>query len=386
MEFSFALPTQIEFGVGMLEKTGRIALERGASRVLLVADRGIVSTGIPDRVRKSLEAEGLTVIPFQKIVANPRIKDCEEGAQLAQEQKVDFIVAVGGGSSMDTAKAIAGMLGHHTTDFSVIQYPAAYTEESLPLICIPTTAGTGSEVSTCGVVTDENTKTKVFCYDPKCHATVAICDPSVLYGLPESIAAATAIDALTHAIEGFVARCTNHVTECFGIRAVELLSANIREYVYNRTPESCEAVMLGSLFAGIAFGYSDTCAVHSLSETIGGEYDTPHGVANAVFLANVTEYSIPGNVEKYVRIAQAMGIERSGKTDREICEVMVEEIRRLVEDLNIPRFHDLKGVKEEDFEHLAQKCEVHLSAADNPRKIGYNDFLKILHATYEDRR
>lgn len=386
MEFSFALPTQIEFGVGMLEKTGRIALDRGAHRVLLVADRGIVSTGIPDRVRESLEKEGLTVTSFQKIVANPRIEDCEEGARLAQDRKIDFVVAVGGGSSMDTAKAIAGMLGHHTTDFSVIQYPAAYTEESLPLICIPTTAGTGSEVSTCGVVTDEKTKTKVFCYDPKCHATVAICDPSVLYGLPESIAAATAVDALTHAIEGFVAKCTNHVTECFGIRAVELLSENIREYVYNRTPESCEAVMLGSLFAGIAFGYSDTCAVHSLSETIGGEYDIPHGVANAVFLANVTEYSIPGNMQKYIRIAQAMGIRGEDKTDREICEVLVEEIRKLVKDLNIPLFRDLEGVREEDFERLAQKCEVHLSAADNPRKIGYNDFLKILHTTYEDRR
>lgn len=117
---------------------------------------------------------------------------------------------------------------------------------------------------------------------------------------------------MTHAIEGFVAKCTNAVTESFGIRAVKLISENIREFVYERTPQSCEAIMLGSMFAGIAFGYSDTCAVHSLSETIGGAYDTPHGVANAIFLANVTEYSIPGNMEKYAQMAEAMGITGSG--------------------------------------------------------------------------
>lgn len=385
MEFSFALPTQIEFGFGAVNRVGHLAKEAGAKKVMLVADKGIVKTGIPARVQKSLEGEGIEVIPYQKIVANPRVKDCEEGARIAMQENVDFLVAVGGGSSMDTAKAVAGMLGHNTTDFREIQYPKAYTKESYPFICIPTTAGTGSEVSICGVVTDEETKTKVFCFDAKCHALMAICDPEVLYGLPTSIAAATAVDALTHAIEGYVAKCTNSVTECFGIRAVELISQNIREYVYNRTPESCEAIMLGSLFAGIAFGYSDTCAVHSLSETIGGEYDTPHGVANAVFLANVTEYSIPGNMKKYARIAKAMGCSEAGKTDRELCEELVREIKMLVKDLNVPLFRDLKGVKETDFERLAHKCAVHLSAPDNPRKIEFDDFYKILKRTYDEK-
>lgn len=312
MEFSFSLPTKIEFGCGALERTGILAKAAGAKKVMLVADQEVIRTGLLGRVRKRLEEEHIPVVEFSQIVANPRIKDCEKGAQLAIEEDVDFLVAVGGGSSMDTAKAIAGMLGHHTTDFKVIQYPQAYTEDSFPLICIPTTAGTGSEMSICGVVTDEETRTKVFCFDPKCHATIAICDPEVLYGLPGQVAAATAVDALTHAIEGFVAKCTNAVTESFGIRAVKLISENIREFVYERTPQSCEAIMLGSMFAGIAFGYSDTCAVHSLSETIGGAYDTPHGVANAIFLANVTEYSIPGNMEKYAQIAEAMGITGSG--------------------------------------------------------------------------
>ena len=207
MEFSFFLPTRIVFGCKAIQRVGTLAKE--------------------------------------------------EGAAFAQKNDVDFLVAVGGGSSMDTGKAIAGMLGHHTTDFSVIQYPNEYTQESYPLICIPTTAGTGSEVSTCGVVTDEKTKTKVFCFDPRCHARIAVCDPEVLMGVPEKIAAATALDALTHAIEGFVAKCTNPVTECYGIRAVKLISENIRDYVYNRNAKNCEAVMLGSLFAGISFGYSE---------------------------------------------------------------------------------------------------------------------------------
>ena len=334
MEFSFFLPTRIVFGCKAIQRVGTLAKE--------------------------------------------------EGATFAQKNDVDFLVAVGGGSSMDTGKAIAGMLGHHTTDFSVIQYPNEYTQESYPLICIPTTAGTGSEVSTCGVVTDEKTKTKVFCFDPICHARIAVCDPEVLMGVPEKIAAATALDALTHAIEGFVAKCTNPVTECYGIRAVKLISENIRDYVYNRNAKNCEAVMLGSLFAGISFGYSDTCAVHSLSETIGGEYDTPHGVANAIFLANVTEFSIPGNVRKYAEIARAMGIENKG-TERELCEELIKALRQLVNDLAIPSFRELSGVKQEDFERLAEKCAVHLSAADNPRSVTYDDFLKILNKTYEEQ-
>ncbi|MGN1160267.1 MAG: iron-containing alcohol dehydrogenase [Lachnospiraceae bacterium] len=381
MEFSFLLPTKIEFGCGMIRKTGMLAKESGAKRVLLIADQGICSTSIYSDVKESLEREQLAVFEFHQIVANPRIKDCEAGAGFAADNQVDFLVAVGGGSSMDTGKAIAGMLGHHTTHFSVIQYPNAYTEEAYPLICIPTTAGTGSEVSTCGVVTDETTKTKVFCFDEKCHATIAICDPQVLMGLPDKIAAATALDALTHAIEGYVAKCTNAVTESFGIRAVKLIAENIRDYVYNRNLENCEAIMLGSLFAGIAFGYSDTCAVHSLSETIGGEYDTPHGIANAVFLANVTRYSIPGAMEKYAEIAQAMGIKEAG-SKRALCEELVYHLRLLVNDLGIPPLKQIPGINPGDFERLAQKCSVHLSAADNPRPIGYEDFLTILKETY----
>lgn len=382
LEFSFYLPTKIEFGCGAIKKTGSLAKQEGARRVLLIADRGITETSIYRDVKESLEQEGLTFFEFNQIVANPRIKDCEAGAAFAMEKEIDLLVAVGGGSSMDTGKAIAGMLGHGTTDFSVIRYPKEYTQESYPLICIPTTAGTGSEVSICGVVTDEETKTKVFCFDPKCHARIAICDPEVLLGLPTKIAAATALDALTHAIEGFVARCTNPVTECYGIRAIKLISENIRDYVYNRNIENCQAIMLGSLFAGISFGYSDTCAVHSLSETIGGEYDTPHGVANAIFLANVTEYSIAGATAKYAEAARAMGLEQRD-SDRELCGKLVRELRRLVKDLDIPGFSELPGVRREDFERLAGKCAVHLSAADNPKPVGYEDFLKLLIRTYE---
>lgn len=383
MEFSFYLPTKIEFGCKAIWKTGDLAKEAGAQKVLLIADKGIASTQIYSDVKTSLEQAELQVFEFNQIVANPRIKDCEAGAEFAMDKQIDFLVAVGGGSSMDTGKAIAGMLGHHTTDFSVIQYPKEYTNDSYPLICIPTTAGTGSEVSICGVVTDEETKTKVFCFDPKCHARIAICDPEVLMGLPNKIAAATALDALTHAIEGFVAKCTNPITESYGIRAIKLISENIRDYVFNRNIQNCEAIMLGSLFAGISFGYSDTCAVHSLSETIGGEYDTPHGVANAIFLANVTEYSIAGAVDKYAEIARAMGIFKQG-TKRELCKELVRELKQLVKDLDIPKFSEIPKVNKDDFERLAQKCAVHLSAADNPKAIGYEEFLNILTKTYEE--
>lgn len=382
-EFMFKMPTQIIFGPGVIKQAGSIAQGLNAKKVMLVADKGVRSTGITDIVSEALKEAGIAVVDFDQIVPNPRITDCEAGAKLGKSEGVDVLVAVGGGSSIDTAKAIAGMLGHDSVDFEIIKYPREYEKDPLPLIAIPTTAGTGSEVTTCGVITDETTHTKVFCYDAKTAPTVALADPEVLMELPNHIAAATGIDALTHAIEGYVAQCTSPITEAMGLYAISLLHDNLRKYIYQRDINVCEALMMGSLMAGISFGYSDTCSVHSLSETIGGEYDTPHGVANAIFLADVCEFSIPANLTKYVNIAKAMGIKSEGLSDRETAQDGVEEIRMLVDDLMIPKFSQINKVNTKDFERLAKKCEVHISNGDNPRPLTAEDFLAILKTAYE---
>lgn len=382
-EFTFSLPTQVVYGNGVLSQAGEIAKGLGAKKVLLVADKGVRATGLTDKVTQSLKSEGLNVVDFDQIVANPRVTDCEAGAAFGKSEKVDLVVTVGGGSSIDSAKAIAGMLGNDTLSFADIQYPNAYEKPALPLIAIPTTAGTGSEITPFAVITDEKTHTKIFCADEKVTPTVAIADPEVLMGLPASIAAATGVDALTHAIEGYVAQCTNPITEAMGLYAIKLIHSNLRKYIYQRDINICGAMMTGSLIAGISFGFSDTASVHSLSEVIGGQYDTPHGVANAIFLADVTEFSIPGNMSKYVDVANALGIKGEGLSDRETAQAGVEEIRLLVKDLMIPKFSEVDNVNKDDFRMLAKRCEEHMSNADNPRPLTEDDFYNILLNAYE---
>ena len=245
-EFMFGMKTDIRFAPGLVSSVGEIAKEYGGKHVLLVADKGIRQTGLADKVRTFLEAEGIQVTDFDQIVPNPRISDCEEGARMGLEKGVNMVVAVGGGSSIDTAKAIAGMLGHETADFDVIKYPAAYTRDPYPLLVIPTTAGTGSEVTTCGVITDEKTHKKEYCYDVRCAPTAALCDPEVLMGLPVSISAACGVDALTHAIEGYVCQCTNPVTEALGLYAIKMLYDNFRKYVYDRDMETLSLIHICS--------------------------------------------------------------------------------------------------------------------------------------------
>lgn len=381
-EFAIQIPTKIVFGVGVIGKVAEIAKELSADKVMVVADKGVRSTGLVDIVTEKLEEAEIPYVDFDKIVPNPRIEDCEEGAKIATEEGVNVIVAVGGGSSIDTAKAIAGMLGHGTTDFSVIRYPKEYTNDPYPLIAIPTTAGTGSEVTTSGVITDEKIKNKVFCYDPKVAPTVALADPEVLMGLPTAIAASTALDALTHAIEGYVAKCTCTITEAVGLYAIKLLTRSMRGYIFDRNIDNCSDIMIGSLLAGLSFGYSDTCAVHSLSETLGGEYDMPHGVANAIFLADVCEYSYPAAIEKYKDIALTMGVKGEGLSDRAICQAGVEELRALVDDLMIPKFSEIEKVNPADFDRIATKCSEHVSAPDNPRTVTKEDFMMLLNQAY----
>lgn len=381
--FTFSMKTDIHFGEGIIRDAGAIVKKYGGNKVLLVADKGIRSTGLVDCVKKSLRESAIAIVDFDKIVPNPRISDCEAGAQMGMEHMVDVVVAVGGGSSIDTAKAIAGMLGHETTDFNQIKYPKPYTRDPYPLIAIPTTAGTGSEVTTCGVITDEKTHKKEYCFDTKCAPTAAVLDPEVLMALPTNIAAACGVDAMTHAIEGYVCRCTNPLTESLGLYALKLLYNNFRTFIFNRNIDTCKAFIVGSMIAGLSFGYSDVAAVHALAETVGGFYDIPHGIANAIFLADVCEYSAPANLNKYVDIARAVGVNTVMNSNREIALSASQEIRRLVKDVDIPNLRSFEQVERKDFEMLAERCTEHLSTPSNPRILTKADYLYLLNKAYE---
>lgn len=379
--YSFALPTRVEFGAGVISKVGEEAKKLGATKVMVVSDKGVMGAGLVKPIEESLKAAGLDYVIFSNIVANPRISGCVEGCELAQAEKVDCLVAVGGGSPMDTAKAIGVLMTHGGT---VQQWCGDHLleREIIPLICIPTTCGTGSEVTPFAVVTDMEAHMKLNIFDEKCAAKVALIDPAVLLGLPHHVMASTGVDALTHAVESFICTVATPHTEACSLYAMELISKNIRDAVKNPTIENCTGMMLGSTIAGIAFGCADCASVHCMGEALGGRYDTPHGVTCAVFLPGVSRYTIPAAVDKYARIALALGVNTFGMTPEEAAEAGVKAMESICEDVGIPKFRDVPKVDPADFPALAKAASLNVSNPSNPRPISEEEYLKLFTDIY----
>ena len=381
-QYSFALPTRIEFGEGVIDRAGAEAKALGATKVMIVADKGVIAAGLTKKVEESLRAEGIPFTVFDEIVPNPRDFHCVAGFRQAKGEGVDVLIAVGGGSSMDTAKAIGTLLTHGKTvqDWCGFQL---LEREITPLIAIPTTAGTGSEVTPFAVITDTTTHVKLNIFDPKAAAKVALVDPTTLLKLPSHIMAACGVDAMTHAVEAYTCTVANPHTDAYALYAIDIIQRNLRQAVSNPTLESCAGMMLGSTIAGIAFGYADVGAVHCIGEALGGRYDTPHGVAMAIFLPAVTEYNIPADVDKYVNVSKALGVDISGMDNLEAAMACVPALQQLCDDVKIPRMRELKEINPADFEAIAIASEANVSTPSNPRPITSKEFLEIINKVYE---
>lgn len=381
-QYSFALPTRIEFGEGVIGKAGSEAKALGATKVMLVADKGVIAAGLTRAVEESLKSEGIPYVVFDHIVPNPRDIHCHEGYDLAKAEGVDVLVSVGGGSSMDTAKAIGTLLTHggKVQDWCGFQL---LEREITPLIAIPTTAGTGSEVTPFAVVTDTTTHVKLNIFDPKAAAKVALVDPTTLLKLPSHIMAACGIDALTHAVEAYTCTLACPHTDAYAIYAIQLIQKHLRKAVDAPDLESCTGMMLGSTIAGIAFGYSDVGGVHCIGEALGGRYDTPHGVAMAIFLPAVSEFNIPADPQKYAEIAVALGVDARGKTAEEAAYEGIKAMQQLCDDVKIPRMRDLKEINPDDFEAIAVASEANVSTPSNPRPATAKEYLEIIKKVYE---
>ena len=324
-DFTFQLATRIEFGEGYLSHAGAEAKKLGITKAMVIADKGIIACGIVAPIEASLKAEGVDYVIYDQIVPNPRDIHCIAGAEFAREHGIDGMIAIGGGSSMDTAKAVGTLLANGG-NIRTWATPAVLEHPIVPLIAVPTTAGTGSEVTFDAVITDTEAHEKLNILDIKIAPKVALVDPTVLKGLPEKAMASTGVDALIHAVEAYTCKAASPVTDAFALYAIDLIGANIREAVYQRTPESCKAMMLGSTMAGVAFGYSDVAAVHCIAEALGGRYDTPHGVSNAMVLSTVTEFNIPANTEKYAEVARHLGVDTTGMTEEEAAASMCSRL------------------------------------------------------------
>jgi len=383
--FQYYCPTRIVMGTGKSTQLPELlqSLDVGKS-ILLVSDPGIVQAGLVEPIQMKLQSAGYRVILFTDVSQNPRDTECILGSRCFYEEKADAVVAVGGGSAMDTAKAIAliGRNGGTPVDYAEGRRPY---QNVAPIICIPTTAGTGSEVTRSSVITEASTHRKRTLKDAALRPTLAILDPELTYTLPKEITAATGVDALVHAIEGYTCKVTNPISQALGAKAMELIiSALPAAYHDGRNEQARANMLLGSLLAGLCFGSADVAAVHCLAEAIGGLYDTPHGIANAVFLPYVLKFNAEENKKLHAEIARHMKLATSTDSDEKAVEQLIDGIGSFTRSLNIPRLKDLPLVRKEDFEKIVELAIQNGATRSNVREMTANDYRVILEEAYKD--
>ncbi|KOS68669.1 alcohol dehydrogenase [Lysinibacillus contaminans] len=383
--FQFKLSTRIEFGNGQINNLGTYVRELNGSKVMILTDKGIQSTGIVDKVTNLLEQNEIQYIIYDHIKPNPRDKDCNDAYLLANKENVDLLIGLGGGSSMDTAKAV-GVLLTHGGEIKEWYGLNALKHKITPLICIPTTAGTGSEITFFSVITDTSTKLKMNILDNKVAPEIAILDPELTLTLPPSITASTGMDALTHAIEAYTCNLSEPITDALALYAIDLIVKNLPKTVINGSDiEARRNMLVGSLIAGIAFGNSDVGGVHCMAEALGGLYDTPHGIANSMLLPYVFEYNIHSDIEKHANVAKLLGVLAEGKTNEEIAYEGVLKLKEHAYEVNIPKMRDLENINVKDFEYLAEGATQNVSASSNPRKATKEDYYNLfMRAYYEN--
>lgn len=372
--FDFILPTRIRYGIGMVKVLGEELRLLKANKIMVITDKGLVKAGLVNSITELIRAEGLSYIIYDEIEANPKDYNVELAAETARKQSIDTIVAFGGGSPIDAAKAVAVLTkqGGKVRDY---QGKGKIKDDCIPIITIPTTAGTGSEVTFSSVITDTEEKFKFTIKSSVIAAKVAIIDPELTLSVPPMVTAATGIDALTHAIEGYTANCTEPLAEAVGLYAVEYIAKNIVEAVKNgANVEARDGMMMGSLLAGLSFSHADVASVHCMAEALGSMYDAPHGMCNAILLPYVMEFNLPSAELKYARVARAMGIDE--KDDSKAAVKGIEHIKKISKEIGLPGIRSLK-INSDDFILLAEMSVKNGSNESNPRSITKDDYLML---------
>jgi alcohol dehydrogenase len=377
MNARFYNPTRIVYGPDSLSRMGDIiAAEFRVERVLLVTDTGIQRAGIVDRVLQLLPHARI----FDAVESNPRHTTVDRAGELARELGTQLVVGVGGGSVLDAAKAVA-LLAANPGCIEEYEGRGKYRVPPLPVVAVPTTCGTGSEVTWVAVITHTERRFKMSIKGPAMFPAVALVDPDLLVSLPPELVAATGMDALVHAVEAFSVKPATFITDIFAAEAVELAFRYLtRAYRDIRNDHQArEGAMRASLLAGLAFGNSDVGAVHCLSESVGALFDTPHGVANAVFLPYVMDFNRPAASARYAELARRIGLIGEG-LDR-LAVGLIEKVKDLSRALAIPRFKDL-DISPDCFPEIAEKSFSNNSNSSNAREATREDYQQILENAY----
>ena len=354
-------------GAGSIAEIGPVLQAKGFQKAFVCSDQDLVKFGVTDKILKVLQEAGIPYTLFSDIKPNPTIENVQAGVKAFQESGADCMVAVGGGSSMDTAKAVGIIVNNpEFADVRSLEGVAPTKNKAVFTIAVPTTAGTAAEVTINYVITDVEKNRKFVCVDVNDIPDIAVVDPDLMSSMPKGLTAATGMDALTHAIEGFTTKAAWEMTDMFHLKAIEIISASLRGAVEN-TPEGREGMALGQYIAGMGFSNVGLGIVHSMAHPLGAVYDTPHGVANAIILPTVMEYNAPNTGDKYRYIAAAMGVPGTEKMSMdEYRSAAVEAVKKLSADVGIPA--DLKNiVKEEDLDFLAESAYADACRPGNPR-------------------
>ena len=364
-------------GAGAIAEIANEAKAHGFTKAFVCSDPDLIQFKVTTKVTDVLDKEGLAYEIYSDIKANPTIENVQNGVAAFKASKADYIIAIGGGSSMDTAKAIGIIIANpEFEDVRSLEGVAPTKKPCVPIIAVPTTAGTAAEVTINYVITDVERKRKFVCVDPHDMPIIAIVDPDMMSSMPKGLTAATGMDALTHAIEGYITAGAWELSDMFHLKAIEIISRSLRGAVAN-TPEGRADMALGQYVAGMGFSNVGLGIVHSMAHPLGALYDTPHGVANAIILPTVMEYNAEATGEKYREIARAMGVAGvDSMSQEEYRKAAIDAVKQLSTDVGIPT--DLKEiVKREDIPFLAQSAYDDACRPGNPKETSVEDITKL---------
>lgn len=364
-------------GKGAILSVTEEAKGRGFHKAFVCSDPDLIKFNVTKKVTDLLDKEGLPYEIYSDIKANPTIQNVQNGVSAFKKSGADYIIAIGGGSSMDTSKAIGIIIANpEFEDVRSLEGLSATKKPSVPIFAIPTTAGTAAEVTINYVITDVEKKRKFVCVDTHDIPVVAFVDPDMMSSMPKGLTASTGMDALTHAIEGYTTKGANIITDMFNLKAIELIAKSLRGAVEN-TAEGREGMALGQYLTGMGFSNCGLGIVHSMAHGLGALYDTPHGVANAIILPTVMEYNKEAVGEKLREVAKAMGVSGTEKMSKEEYQkAAIDAVKKLAEDVGIPK--DLKNiVKPEDVDFLSQSAMDDACRPGNPRDPKFEEIKEL---------
>lgn len=373
------------FGAGSRESIAIEAKRRGYKKAFFVTDKDLIRFKVADKIIEVFDKNNIPYEIYSDLKANPTIKNVQNGVSAFKASGADFIVALGGGSSIDTAKGIGIVVNNpEFSDVCSLEGVAGTRNKAVPTFALPTTAGTAAEVTINYVIIDENAKKKMVCVDPNDIPSVAIVDPELMYSMPKGLTAATGMDALTHAIESYITPGAWVMSDMFELKAIEMIAANLKNAVDDGSDVVArEAMSQAQYIAGMGFSNVGLGIVHSMAHPLGAHYDTPHGVANALLLPYVMEYNADSPAApKYINIAKAMGVNTVGMSVEDGVNAAIEAVRKLSLSIGIPQKLCEIGVREEDLHMLAIDAFNDVCTGGNPRPTSVEDIEALYHKAY----